>query len=232
MTDQGTRESQDSNKESNKHFLLIVEDLDKNKDKGGEKKIRLPTEDELKEADASLKNRYEVLSKILNSITLHKENNYETLVRKDAFIPFLEYQQTFNIDNFTIYEYLYKLYSELGRQCVSCIEHKFRFTRIIPTTIFYVNNTFQILSIETLRSEDILDTNERHFWMISLGKLLLYELRRFLTGTAVDEETDKPTDTMLDDYAEELNLIKGTPLFYGIVNCMQPELSNRMYINI
>ena len=224
-----------SDKEQSKpnlFFLLKIEEMESNTDGGSEIKIRLPTEQEIKETDASVKNRYEVLSNTLNSITLHKDNGYETLVRRDAFFTYNEYQQTFKLDNFTIYEYLYKLYAELGKQCLDCIDKKFRFTRIVPNTIFYVNNAFQILSIETLRSEDILDMDERSFWMISLGKLLLYELRRFLTGNAVDEENDKPTDTMIDDYANELNIIKGTPLFYGIIKCMQPELSNRVYINI
>ena len=221
--------------QTNTSFLLKMEEVEESGNgsgSGNEIKIRLPSDDELKEADVSIKNRYEVLTSTLDGITLHKDDGYKTLIRKNEFIAYLDYQNTFKIDNFTIYEYLYKLYAELGKQCLDCIENKFRFTRIIPNTIYYVNNTFQILSVETLRSEDILNMDERSFWMISLGKLLLYELRRFLTGNAVDEETDKPSESMMDDYAEELNLIKGTPLFYGLVNCMQPELSNRRYINI
>ena len=221
--------------QTNTSFLLKMEEVEESGNgsgSGNEIKIRLPSEDELKEADASIKNRYEVLTSTLDGITLHKDNGYETLIRKNEFIAYLDYQSTFKIDNFTIYEYLYKLYSELGKQCLDCIENKFRFTRIIPNTIYYVNNTFQILSVETLRSEDILNMDERSFWMISLGKLILYELRRFTKKEIVNEEENPPTDNMIEDYREDLDLIKGTPLYYGILYCLQPELSKRECINI
>lgn len=212
--------------EGNTSFLLRIEDMDH------ATRIRMPSEEELKDADASLKNRFEVLSKTTSGIQLSEENQYQTTIPKHGIFSYVDYKDNFNIDNFTVYEYLYKLYVELGGQCIKAIDHKFRFSKIDPIVIFYVNNTFQILSVEHLRSEDVLNMEERSFWMISLGKLILYELRRFLKNEIVDEEKNPPTENMIQDFREELDIIKETPLYYGVLYCLQPELSKREYINI
>lgn len=212
--------------EGNQSFLLRIETMDH------ATRIKMPTEEELKGADASLKNRFEVLSKTTSGIKLTKENQYQTTIPKKALFSYADYKGKFKIDNFTLYEYLYKLYVELGMQCVKAMNHKFRFSKIDSSVLFSVNNTFQILSVEHLRSEDLMNMEERSFWMISLGKLILYELRRFAKNEIVDEDENPPTDNMIEDYREDLDLIKGTPLYYGILYCLQPELTKREYINI
>lgn len=194
--------------------------------------IRLPSDEEIQSMDERNKNKFEVLSTSISAFKLVKEGDYKTLVDKDLYRQFKEKRLDITLGDHNIYEYIYKLYTELGNQCLHVAEQKYRFIRLRHDDVVSVNNVFQILSVEQLETEDVLDVEQRKYWMISLAKLIIYELRRYLTGKEVNDDIDPPKDNFFTQYKSELDFLYKTPLYYGLIYCLQKDVNIRDYIKL